>query len=391
MSRTFKIVSGILIGLLLMVVAALGAYVAIRKHPAGLMKPGERVPVAVTITDKTCDPNTLTVEAGRNTFAILNKSDRAVEWEILQGVMVVEERENIAPGFTSKLTAKLEPGHYEITCGLLTNPRGKLIVTASAEPGAKKKPSTADLLGPMSEYMLYVHGEADALVKNVSAFTAAIREGNLTRGEALSLYVAARTPYKRIEPVALPFSDLDAAIDARAAYLEKREQDPAFTGFHRLEYGLFEKRSRDGLVPVAGKLDADAALFAARLKETVPPPEKVVMGAAKMIERDAAMTVSGDENRYASTGLADIAANVEGARKIADLMKSLTGKTDPALAERIDAGFAAVEETLAKHRTPEGGFVSFDLLSDSDRAELNVPLTRLAESLSRLGGALGLG
>jgi iron uptake system component EfeO len=89
MSRTFKIVSGILIGLLLMVVAALGAYVAIRKHPAGLMKPGERVPVAVTITDKTCDPNTLTVEAGRNTFAILNKSDRAVEWEILQGVMVV--------------------------------------------------------------------------------------------------------------------------------------------------------------------------------------------------------------------------------------------------------------------------------------------------------------
>jgi iron uptake system component EfeO len=239
--------------------------------------------------------------------------------------------------------------------------------------------------------MLYVHGEADALVENVSAFTAAIREGNLTRGEALSLYVAARTPYKRIEPVALPFSDLDAAIDARAAYLEKRELDPAFTGFHRLEYGLFEKRSRDGLVPVAGKLDADAAVFAARLKETVPPPEKVVMGAAKMIERDAAMTVSGDENRYASTGLADIAANVEGARKIADLMKSLTGKTDPALAERIDAGFAAVEEALAKHRTPEGGFVSFDLLSDSDRAELNVRLTRLAESLSRLGGALGLG
>ena len=226
-----------------------------------------------------------------------------------------------------------------ITCGLLTNPRGKLIVTASAESKAKKKPSTADLLGPMSEYMLYVYGEADALVENVSAFTAAIREGDLTRGAALSLYVAARTPYKRIEPVALSFGDLDAAIDARAAYLEKREQDPAFTGFHRLEYGLFEKRSRDGLVAVADKLDADTAVFAARLKETVPPPEKVVAGAAKMIERNAAMTVSGDENRYASTGLADIAANVEGARKIADLMKALTGRTDPALAERIDAGF----------------------------------------------------
>ena len=41
---------------------------------------------------------------------------------------------------------------------------------------------------------------------------------------------------------------------ARAEYFEKREQDPAFSGFHRLEYSLFQQRSLDGLAPVAQRL-----------------------------------------------------------------------------------------------------------------------------------------
>ncbi len=53
----------------------------------------------VTIQGNACDPNEITVPAGRTTFTIVNKSNRALEWEILDGVMVVEERENIAPGF----------------------------------------------------------------------------------------------------------------------------------------------------------------------------------------------------------------------------------------------------------------------------------------------------
>lgn len=91
----------------------------------------DAVPVAnVTVTAEGCEPMTLTVDPGKTRFMIKNTSQRAVEWEILKGVYVVEERENIAPGFTQKLTAKLEPGSYEMTCGLLSNPRGKLIVRA---------------------------------------------------------------------------------------------------------------------------------------------------------------------------------------------------------------------------------------------------------------------
>ncbi|STM45048.1 inactive ferrous ion transporter periplasmic protein EfeO [Escherichia coli] len=52
--------------------------------------------VKVTVTDKQCEPMTITVNAGKTQFIIQNHSQKALEWEILKGVMVVEERENIA-------------------------------------------------------------------------------------------------------------------------------------------------------------------------------------------------------------------------------------------------------------------------------------------------------
>ena len=69
--------------------------------------------VNVSVNDKQCDPMTLTVPAGKTQFTIKNNSMRALEWEILKGVLVVEERENIAPGFIQKMTVDLQPGEYE--------------------------------------------------------------------------------------------------------------------------------------------------------------------------------------------------------------------------------------------------------------------------------------
>ncbi|MER2891137.1 cupredoxin domain-containing protein, partial [Escherichia coli] len=67
---------------------------------------GADVPqVKVTVNDKQCEPMTLTVNSGKTQFIIQNHSQKALEWEILKGVLVVEERENIAPGFSQKMTA----------------------------------------------------------------------------------------------------------------------------------------------------------------------------------------------------------------------------------------------------------------------------------------------
>lgn len=106
----------------------------------------------VNIHAHNCEPNALTVAAGNNAFRIVNRSERAVEWEILDGVLVIEERENIAPGLSQVINANLAPGDYTITCGLLSNPRGTLHVTPTAESDAKAKarPSMTAFIGPLS-------------------------------------------------------------------------------------------------------------------------------------------------------------------------------------------------------------------------------------------------
>ncbi|STK80279.1 inactive ferrous ion transporter periplasmic protein EfeO [Escherichia coli] len=52
--------------------------------------------------------------------------------------MVVESGK-YRPWLSQKMTANLQPGEYDMTCGLLTNPKGKLIVKGEATAGCGRK------------------------------------------------------------------------------------------------------------------------------------------------------------------------------------------------------------------------------------------------------------
>lgn len=348
-------------------------------------KPAD-APIQVTVTDKGCTPETLTVPSGKRTFKILNQSQLALEWEILKGVMVVEERENIAPGFTQTLTATLEQGDYDITCGLISNPKGKLTVTAG-DAVDTSLPSIAELVTPMEGYKQYVSGEVDALVTSTEKFVTAIKAGKLK--EAQALYPTTRQHYERIEPIAELFSDLDKSIDARADDYEKKENDPTFTGFHRLEYALFEKKSAKGLDAFADQLLKDVQTLKERVTVLVLAPKKLVGGAAELIEEVAATKISGEEDRYSHTDLWDFNANVEGAKKIVDLLRTVLSSRDADLLGRVDANFKEVDGLLAKYQT-KTGFKDYGQLTEADKTAMKGPITTLAEDLSKLRGTLGL-
>lgn len=269
---------------------------------------------------------------------------------------------------------------------LMTISLCSLIVAGAAQ--AAGKPSPNDLVGPISEYKIWVGEEVSELVVATGEFSRAVKAGDLAKAQ--SLYAPTRLHYERIEPIAELFSDLDKAIDVRADDFARKEADPGFTGFHRLEYGLFAKSTTEGLAPFADKLVADVGELQARIKSLTVPPEKVVGGAAALIEEVAKTKISGEEDRYSRTDLWDFAANVQGAKKIHQLLYSLTTSANPKLAQRIDRNFNKVDAILAKYSLPGGGFESYDKLSKKDRTALRGPVTALAEDLSGLRGALGV-
>jgi iron uptake system component EfeO len=344
-------------------------------------------PVPITITDKGCEPNAVAVPAGKTTFRIRNQSRRALEWEILDGVMVVEERENIIPGFVQSLTTTLRPGRYQMTCGLLSNPKGVLTVEATGAAVAGE-PSVLDLVGPLAEYKVYVNKEVDNLVEQTRRFTDAVKAGRLK--EAQELYAPARQHYERIEPVAELFSDIDKSIDARADDFEMKEKDPAFVGFHRIEKALFADKSTAGMQPFANRLMRDTLDLQNRIVTLTIPPKKMVGGAADLIEEVAATKISSEEDRYSGTDLWDFQANVDGAQKIFDLLRGLIAKRNSELAARVGANFAKANLVLGRYRGSDGRLQNYDKLSPADRNALKGTITALAEDLSLLRGTLGL-
>ena len=346
--------------------------------------------VTVTIHPHSCEPNALTVPAGLNSFRIVNASERAVEWEILDGVLVVEERENIAPGLSQVINATLAPGDYAITCGLLSNPRGTLHVTptAASEASANARPSMVAFIGPLSEFRVYVSRQSSVLIKAVDALSQAIGAGDLEQAQAL--YTPARVAYQRLAPAAQRLAELDNAINARADYFEKRESDPGFSGFHRLEYGLFDQRSTEGLAPIAQRLQADTVQLKQQLLAQSLPPEQLVSIVARTLHNLADTRAnSGEEERYSHIDLNGFAANLEATRKVVDLLRPLLTKKNPDLQRNIDSASASLEAELNGLKTSQG-YRTYDRVSAEQRQHISNKAKVLADELDGIDPALGL-
>ncbi|MFJ3520944.1 iron uptake system protein EfeO [Pseudomonas sp. NPDC090203] len=343
----------------------------------------------VTIHAKNCEPNEITVPAGKNAFRIVNASERAVEWEILDGVLVVEERENIVPGLSQIINANLQPGDYAITCGLLSNPRGTLHVTPTAESdaAAKARPSMVAFIGPLSEYRVYLSTRSSALIRAVTDLQQAIESGDLTKAQ--QAYAPARAAYQRIAPAAQRLAELDNAINARADYFEKREQDPGFGGFHRIEFGLFSQKSVDGLAPVVQKLQSDIASLKEQLLAQSIAPEQLASMVVRNIRSLAEIRSNGEEERYSHVDVTGFAANLEGTRKVVDLLRPLLSKTSGDVLKKIDDAATALDDQLVMLKTDDG-YKPYDQVSSEQKKQISDKAKALADALDGIDPALGL-
>ncbi|OCX21259.1 iron uptake system protein EfeO [Pseudomonas graminis] len=245
-----------------------------------------------------------------------------------------------------------------------------------------------DLVTPVSDYKIYVTENVDTLAADTQKFTDAIKKGDLAT--AKKLFPTTRLSYESIEPIAELFSELDASIDSREDDHENGVKADDFTGFHRLEYALFSQNSTKDQGVFADKLLADVKELQSRIADMTFPPEKVVGGAAALMEEVAATKLSGEEDRYSHTDLYDFQGNVDGSKKIVDLFKPQLEQSDKSFVAKVEKNFATVDKILAKYKTKDGGYETYDKVKEQDRKALAGPVNTLAEDLSQMRGKLGL-
>ena len=150
-------------------------------------------------------------------------------------------------------------------------------------------------------------------------FTDAVRAGNLKAAQ--DAFAPSRMPWERIEPIAGLVEDIDAKTDSRVDDFANVD-DPAFTGWHRLEYLLFEKNTTEGGAPFADQLDADIANLQKQLPSVEVKPIDVANGAAELIEEVSQGKITGEEDRYSKTDLWDFDANLQGSQVAIDKLSA---------------------------------------------------------------------
>lgn len=350
--------------------------------------------VAVDSSAGACELSAARAQAGTVRFDVTNTGSEVTEFYLLaeDGLRVVAEVENVAPGLTRPLVARVPAGSYVTACkpgGTGEGIRADFTVTGAAEEVGVSGADRELVAAAEEGYAAYVRDQSDQLLVRTREFVDLYRDGD--DAAARALYPVARTHWERIETVAESFGDLDPRMDAREADLEPGQE---WTGWHLLEKDLWPARAA-GYVPLsdaeraryAERLLADTETLDGRLQELTFTVDQVANGSRGLLEEVATGKVTGEEEYWSRTDLWDFQANVDGARVGFDGVRPLLERRDPALATRLADRFDALQVLLDAQRT-EGGFRSYEELGADEVKELADAVNALAEPLSLLTSAV---
>src|SRR5262245_28944270 len=252
----------------------------------------------------------------------------------------------------------------------------------------------------VADYSAYVARQVDGTIAATRAFTDAVRSGDLRAARAA--YAPSREGWERIEPIAGLIEEIDGAVDARVDDFAG-PNDPAWTGWHRLEYLLWKRNTTAGGARFANELDQDLQTLKSGIASLDVPPAAVALGASELIEEVSQGKITGEEDRYSKTDLWDFAANVEGAEEVVAALTPALERADPELLARIRSGFGEIRASLEPLRKGDG-WVLFCQENEEHPSELcarttvtqrqidrmKAQLAALSEDLALVPGALGL-
>jgi iron uptake system component EfeO len=346
--------------------------------------------ITVKATDTSCRLSASTARSGTSTFTITNSGTRATEFEILakDGLTIVGEMENVAPGLTRTLSIQAQPGTYTSLCkpGMAGDGVGKAAFTVTGK--------SVQLAGDVQQlaktsatnYVAYVRNQAATLLTETKAFAAAYQSGDTAKAKAL--YPEARAYYERIEPVAESFGDLDPELDAREGDVAK---GTTWTGWHRIEKDLwapsgYTALSASGRATQATTLDTKTQdlLDRVRAGSFTVTADTISNGAIGLLDEVATSKITGEEETFSHTDLWDFEANVQGAEVAYRGVRDIAKARDAALVTTLDSRFAALDALLGKYGSLEKGYVSYKDLSKTDVKALSDSVNALAEPLSTL-------
>jgi len=271
---------------------------------------------------------------GWHTFQLHNAAADSAEVELINPASgaVYDDIENLGAGTTDPMRINIGSGSYAFRCLIedtdsITGPTEK--VPGHTTGAAAILPVTDnDLYTPANEYHKYVTTGLVTLVSQVttlnSAIQGAIRGGSLTA--ARSAWRPAHLTYERLGAAYDSFGDFDGEIDGRADGLVGGVSSPDWTGFYRLEYGLWHGQSAATLAKVSAQLVHDVRALQASWPSTEIDLLDIGLRTHEILENSLQFQISGHDDYGSGTTLATTEANITGTKVLLTELHPLLAK-----------------------------------------------------------------
>ncbi|MFD0410510.1 iron uptake transporter permease EfeU [Kitasatospora sp. NPDC127116] len=338
----------------------------------------------VAVSEQECGKGFAAPRPGQQVFQMRNTGDKVAEVYLVDPGTgsVYGEIEGLAPGTTRALTATIGSGDYAWRCvptGGKPVTSAAVHVSGAAVVKAVKPVAEDDLKAPLDSYKEYVGQGLATLVTQSRKLQADVRSGDLATAKAD--WLAAHLQYASLGAAYGTFADLDGKIDGRPDGLADKEKDPGFTGFLRLEYGLWHDRSAEELTPVADDLAQNVDQLAHDFPGQDFAPGDLPLRAHEILENTLQFELTGDTDMGSGTNLATAQANLTGTQELLTLLQPLLDERDPQVLVKANAGMKRVGDLLAAAHRPEG-WTPVDRLPADARRQLNGATGELLEDLA---------
>jgi iron uptake system component EfeO len=215
----------------------------------------------ITVSAQACGTGWQHPAAGVQTIQIRNTANAPQDVALIDADTgaVYARLEAIGPSTTRPMQVDVGSGAYAFECsGQNFGDRiGRAIrVGGHARGGVSVTPvDVTDMLTAISQSRAYVTSGLSTLAGQTAVLAAKIKAGDLAGARAA--WLSAHLTYERLGRAYGMFGDYDEEIDGEPFGLPEGVRDPGFTGFYRLEYGLWHGQSAAELTGPADRLDHD--------------------------------------------------------------------------------------------------------------------------------------
>jgi iron uptake system component EfeO len=355
----------------------------------------------VSVSAGECGKGWTHPRTGLQTFQLHNESSGAAEVYLinpLQGSLdtdsasapVFAEIEDLGPGTTTPMQVNVGSGAYAFECELQHYGTiiGPIVRLPGSTPGTPDVLSVtfSDLLGapndplaPARAYRAYVSEHLTVLVRQTDALRTAVRDNELAI--ARSDWLTAHLTYEQMGAAYGTFGAFDSEIDGRADGWSGGVHNPHFSGFYRIEYGLWHGESATELVNPADQLLHDVRGLQAAFPRLQLVLSDLGLRTHEILENAVQFQLTGHDDYGSGTTLATTLANIQGTFELVSVLHPLLVTRYTNLPQ-VYSWLNRLQRLVQATRLPNGQWTAVSRLSTPQREQIDAAAGQALQELA---------